>query len=46
MIKGLGIRYPDMSEPYKLELINKAKSIAENASANLCRWVANIIENI
>ena len=26
----LGIRFPDMSEPYNKELINKAKSIAKN----------------
>lgn len=26
----LGIRFPDMSEPYSKELINKAKSIAKN----------------
>jgi purine-nucleoside phosphorylase len=25
-----GVRFPDMSEPYKLELINKAKRIAED----------------
>ena len=25
----LGIRFPDMSEPYKIELINKAKKIAD-----------------
>lgn len=27
---GLGIRFPDMSEPYNKELINKAKIIAKN----------------
>ena len=27
--KRFGVRFPDMSEPYKLELIDKAKSIAD-----------------
>jgi purine-nucleoside phosphorylase len=31
----LGIRFPDMSEPYNKELINKAKSIAKNLSYDI-----------
>ncbi|MER3463285.1 MAG: purine-nucleoside phosphorylase [Chitinophagaceae bacterium] len=31
----LGPRFPDMSEPYKKELINKAKEIAQRLSINL-----------
>lgn len=31
----IGIRFPDMSEPYSKELINKAKKIAENLGYDL-----------
>ncbi|MCE5221603.1 MAG: purine-nucleoside phosphorylase [Clostridium sp.] len=35
----LGTRFPDMSEPYKIELINKAKKIADELGIKYGEWV-------
>ncbi|MDR3593514.1 purine-nucleoside phosphorylase [Clostridium sp.] len=35
----LGTRFPDMSEPYKIELINKAKKIADESEINYAEGV-------
>ena len=36
-MKDLGTRFPDMSEPFKIELINKAKKIADELGINMAK---------